>query len=106
MASDPVGDPLAIPIVCCRRVRLDGAPTRNDLFVGIHGEISPGGCPNVTADAPVKPVSVVTTDEPTYPLVGPNEVIVGIGDGVTSKLATLDVIERSNAAEAGRARRT
>ena len=44
---------------------------------------------NVTADAPVKPVPVITTDVPTGPLVGLNDVMVGTGDGVTSKFVAL-----------------
>ncbi len=44
---------------------------------------------NFTALAPVKPVPVITTDVPTGPLVGLNDVIVGAGDGVTSKLVAL-----------------
>ena len=45
--------------------------------------------PNVTALAPVKPVPVITTEVPTAPLVGLNDVMVGTGDGVTSKLVAL-----------------
>jgi hypothetical protein len=41
--------------------------------------------PKVTAVAPVKPVPVITTEVPTGPIVGLNEVIVGRG-AVTSKL--------------------
>ena len=44
---------------------------------------------NVTADAPKKPVPVMSTEEPSGPLVGVNEVIVGTGEAVTSKLVTL-----------------
>jgi hypothetical protein len=44
---------------------------------------------NVTVEAPNRPVPVIWTDVPTGPLVGLKEVIVGTGEGVTSKLAAL-----------------
>ncbi|MGZ4109058.1 MAG: hypothetical protein ACXVP7_05160, partial [Actinomycetota bacterium] len=45
--------------------------------------------PTFTAVAPVKPVPVTVTVDPTGPLVGVNEVIVGVGEGATVKFGPL-----------------
>jgi hypothetical protein len=56
---------------------------------------------NVTADAPKKLVPVMSTAEPSGPLVGLKEVIVGTGEAVTSKLAALVAVPSAFVTEIG-----
>src|SRR4029453_4150151 len=44
---------------------------------------------NVTADAPKKPVPVMSTEEPSGPLLGLKGGVRGTGEAVTSKLAAV-----------------
>src|SRR5918995_578289 len=55
----------------------------------------------VTEVAPVNPVPVMTTVVPTGPLVGLNDVIVGTGDGVTSKFVALAAVPSESVTSMG-----
>ena len=80
-----------VAVICVSELKTNAADTL------------PGGVCllKVTELAPVNPVPVMTTVVPTGPLVGLNEVIVGTGDGVTSKFVALAAVPSESVTSIG-----